>query len=58
MLRAIPTSHSYTLWGLGGVFRTPGYYQTSALAEWLGKALCIALPWAFNFSTLMIARKP
>jgi SAM-dependent methyltransferase len=58
MLRAVPTSHSYTLWGLGGVFRAPGYYQTSALAERLGKVLSIALPWAFNFSTMVIARKP
>jgi SAM-dependent methyltransferase len=57
VLRAIPTSHSYTLWGLGGVFRAPGYYQTSALAEGLGKALRVALPWAFNFSTLIIGRK-
>jgi SAM-dependent methyltransferase len=58
VLRAIPTSHSYTLWGLGGVFRAPGYYQTSGLAEGLGKALSVVLPWAFNFSTLMIAKKP
>ncbi len=58
VVRAIPTSHSYTLWGLGGVFRAPGYYQTSALAESLGKALSVVLPWAFNFSTLIIGRKP
>lgn len=58
VLRAIPTSHSYTLWGLGGVFRAPGYYQTSALAEGLGKVLRIILPWVFNFTTLIIARKP
>jgi SAM-dependent methyltransferase len=58
LLHAIPTSHSYTLWGLGGAFRAPGYYQTSALAEGLGKALRVVLPWAFNFTTLMIARKP
>ncbi len=58
MLRAIPTSHSYTLWGLGGVFRAPGYYQTNALAEGLGKVLNAVLPWAFNFTTLIIARKP
>ncbi len=53
-----PTSHSYTLWGLGGVFRAVGYYRTSALAEGLGAALRTLLPWAFNFSTLLIARKP
>ena len=58
VLRAIPTSHSYTLWGLGGAFRAPGYYQTSALAEGMGKVLRVVLPWAFNFTTLIIARKP
>lgn len=58
VLRAVPTSHSYTLWGLGGVFRAPGYYQTSALAESAGKLLRVVLPWAFNFTTLMIGRKP
>lgn len=57
-LQIVPTSHSYTLWGLGGPFRAPGYYQTSALAETLGKGLRVVLPWAFNFSTLVIARKP
>lgn len=58
VVRAIPTSHSYTLWGLGGVFRAPGYYQTSALAESAGKLLRVVLPWAFNFTTLIIGRKP
>ena len=58
VIESIPTSHSYTLWGLGGAFRAPGYYQTSALAESLGKALNLVLPWAFNFTTLIIARKP
>ncbi len=57
VLKAVPTSHSYTLWGLGGVFRAPGYYQTSALAEGLGKVLRVTLPWAFNFTTLIIGRK-
>ncbi|MCK6579048.1 MAG: class I SAM-dependent methyltransferase [Anaerolineae bacterium] len=56
--RVIPTSHAFTLWGLGGAFRAPGYYRTSALAELAGKALKMALPWAFNFTTLIIARKP
>lgn len=58
VVRTIPTSHSYTLWGLGGVFRAPGYYRTSVLAEGLGKALRAVLPWAFNFTTLIIGRKP
>lgn len=53
-----PTSHSFTLWGLGGPFRAPGYYRTSALAETTGKILRGVLPWAFNFMTLVVARKP
>lgn len=53
-----PTSHAFTLWGLGGPFRAPGYYRTSALAETLGVALRWLLPWPFNFTTLIIARKP
>ncbi len=57
-LQVVPTSHAYTLWGLGGPFRAPGYYRTSALADTLGGILNRALPWAFNFSTLVIARKP
>ncbi len=56
--RVIPTGHSFTLWGLGGLFRAPGYYRTSTLAEGVGRVLKIAAPWAFNFSTLVIARKP
>ncbi|MBN1287669.1 MAG: class I SAM-dependent methyltransferase [Anaerolineae bacterium] len=52
-----PTSHSFTLWGLGGPFRAPGYYQTSVLAEALGRVLGVVIPWAFNFSTLLIAHK-
>ncbi len=56
-IRTLPTSHSFTLWGLGGLFRQPGYYRTNALAEALGGLLKRALPWVFNFSTLIIARK-
>ncbi len=56
--QVIPTSHSYTLWGLGGPFRAKGYYQTSGLAEALGGLLKLVLPWPFNFTTLIIARKP
>lgn len=58
LIKAVPTSHSYTLWGLGGIFRAPGYYRTSATAELLGGVLKTVLPWAFNFTTLIIARKP
>ena len=56
-IRALPTSHSFTLWGLSRLFRKPGYYRTNALAESLGALLKRGLPWAFNFSTLIIARK-
>lgn len=58
VVRAIPTSHAYTLWGIGGPFRAPGYYHTSRLADILGGVLRVVLPWAFNFSTLVIGRKP
>ncbi|MCD4685205.1 MAG: class I SAM-dependent methyltransferase [Anaerolineae bacterium] len=54
---ARPTSHSFTLWGLGGPFKAPGYYRTSWLAETLGAVVRWALPWTFNFTTLLIARK-
>jgi SAM-dependent methyltransferase len=56
--RAVPTSHAFTLWGLGGPFRAAGYYRTSRLADALGGLLGVVLPWAFNFSTLVIAHKP
>lgn len=55
--RAVPTSHAFTLWGLGGPFRAPGYYRTSRLADMLGGLLGTMLPWTFNFSTLVIAHK-
>ncbi|MBK8021732.1 MAG: class I SAM-dependent methyltransferase [Chloroflexi bacterium] len=57
LVRAIPTSHAYTLWGLGGIFQSPGYYRTTAIAEIAGRILKVVLPWAFNFTTLIIARK-
>ena len=53
-----PTSHSFTFWGLGGPFRAPGYYRTSALAERTGSLVRAILPWAFNYMTLVVARKP
>ena len=52
-----PTGHDFTLQGLGGPFRAPGYYRSSRLAEALGGALARLLPWAFNYTTLLIARK-
>ena len=56
--RVEPTSHAYTFWGLGGPFQAPGYYRTSTLAEVLGQVMQKLLPWSFNFTTLIIARKP
>ncbi len=56
--RVVPTSHAYTFWGLGGPFKEPGYYRTSTLAEALGRLTQKLLPWPFNFTTLLIARKP
>jgi len=53
-----PTGHDFTLWSLGGPFRAPGYYRSSRLAELLGALLARLLPWAFNYTTLLIARKP
>jgi SAM-dependent methyltransferase len=58
VIRMLPTSHSFTLWGIGGLFRNSGYYQTNTLAEGLGAVLRRLLPWAFNFMTLVIAQKP
>lgn len=54
---ARPTSHAYTLWQLGGPFRAPGYYRTSQLSERLGALLRRLMPWPFNFTTLIVARK-
>ncbi len=52
-----PTSHSFTLWGLGWPFRARGYYRTTRLADALGAVLRRVAPWPFNFTTLLIARK-
>lgn len=58
VLEAVPTSHAFTLWGLGGFFQGEGYYQTSAVAETLGGVVRTLAPWAFNFMTMIIAQKP
>ncbi|MAS32408.1 MAG: hypothetical protein CL610_00280 [Anaerolineaceae bacterium] len=58
LCEALPTSHAFTLWGLGGPFRGAGYYETSPLADRVGGVLGRVLPWAFNFMTLIVARKP
>ena len=52
-----PTGHSFTLWGLGWPFRARGYYRVTRLADVLGGVLEKLAPWAFNFNTLLIARK-
>jgi SAM-dependent methyltransferase len=57
VLDVLPIGHSYTLWGLGGMFRGAGYYRTNRLAETLGAALRWLLPWPFGFETLTVARK-
>lgn len=54
---AEPTSHSFTLRGLGGPFRGPGYYNTSALAEAAGRVVRSVAPWPFNYMTLVVAHK-
>jgi SAM-dependent methyltransferase len=56
--RAIPYAHSFTFYGLGGIFRAPGYYRTSALAELAGALGRRILPWQTAFECLIIARKP
>jgi SAM-dependent methyltransferase len=40
-----PTSHAFTLWGLGGPFRGQGYYQTTRLADGLAAVLRVIAPW-------------
>lgn len=57
VVEAVPTSHSFTLWGLGSIFQGEGYYQTSYFAELFGDMLRMVAPWSFNFMTMMIARK-
>ncbi len=57
VVEAIPTSHSFTLWGLGEIFQGEGYYQTSYFAELFGDMLRVVAPWKFNFMTMIIARK-
>ena len=53
----VPYSHSYTFYGLGGVFRGSGYYATSPLAEIAGSVGRVILPWTTAFSSLIVARK-
>jgi len=57
VVEALPTSHSFTLWGLGSIFQGEGYYRTSPVGEVAGDVVRVVAPWAFNFMTLIIARK-
>lgn len=57
VLDVVPTSHAFTLWGLGRPFQAEGYYHTSALADNLGRVLSRVAPWAFNFTTLLIGAR-
>jgi len=52
-----PIGHSFTLWGVSRLFRGPGYYETSAVAERLGDIFSKLLPWSMCFESLIIARK-
>jgi SAM-dependent methyltransferase len=56
--RLAPYSHSYTFYGLGGMFRGRGYYQTSPLAEVVGNIGRVLVPWATAFASLIVASKP
>jgi SAM-dependent methyltransferase len=56
--KIMPLAHSYTFFGLGGVFRKTGYYETSALAELAGRVGRAVLPWNTAFASLIIATKP
>ncbi len=56
--RSEPIAHSYTWYGLGPLFRAPGYYKSSALGEVCGTVSRWLLPWATAFGSLTIARKP
>jgi SAM-dependent methyltransferase len=53
-----PLSHSYTFYGLGGIFRGNGYYETSAFAELAGRTGRALCPWLTAFSCLIVATKP
>ncbi len=56
--RIVPYSHSYTFYGLGGIFRSREYYGTSALAEAAGNIGRLLLPWTTAYSVMIIASKP
>lgn len=57
VVKAIPISHSYTLWGLHPMFRGEGYYETNTFAELTADVLNVVMPWQFAHMTMVIARK-
>jgi ubiquinone/menaquinone biosynthesis C-methylase UbiE len=57
LVKAVPTGHSYTFWGVSRVFQGDGYYKTNALTEAFGTITRTVAPWLFNFMTMIIARK-
>lgn len=57
IVEALPTSHDFTLWGLGGPFQGKSYYETTRLARGLGRMLRVVAPWPFCFSTMLIGQK-
>jgi SAM-dependent methyltransferase len=58
VLKVVPYSHSFTFYGLHSLFRGKGYYQTSRLAELMGKLGRLVAPQRTAFATLVLAEKP
>ncbi|MCS6870500.1 MAG: class I SAM-dependent methyltransferase [Anaerolineae bacterium] len=58
VLKVVPYSHSFTFYGLHRIFRGKGYYQTSGLAELMGKLGRLIAPQWTAFAVLVIAQKP
>lgn len=57
VVRTLPTSHAFTLWGAHRLFRGAGYYESSAWGNLAGQVVSKLAPWTFNFMTLVIAHK-
>lgn len=55
--RSMPLSHSFTWYGLSPIFRAPGYYKTSELAELFGSISARLFPWLSCSTSLTIAHK-
>jgi len=52
-----PIDHAFALWGLGRPFRGARPYETSRLADMLGRAARAVAPRATAFATLLTGRK-